>query len=383
MQDGTALIARRRNLNIGMVLDKTYPPDIRVRKEGRALIEAGNEVHLLAFSGNHGNAPHEEEMDGISIRRVTIQKWRWGVTRVLARLQLLLPNLELAFGGQIGKFVLDRRIDVLHVHDLPLVGVTLSAASKLNIPVVADLHENMPAAFVAIRQDYRLARKIIDYFIGTYYVWRWAESKWLKQCAKVIVVVPEAAERFREYNIEDGKVVIVSNTEDETTFRCNPIEAGREIIDMYKNMWVASYIGSTGAHRGLDTVMRGIPEAAAHIPDLRLVIVGADEEKRKKLVERASELGITDQVDIYGWEPLSKVSAYILASKVCLVPHDNVEHTQTTVPHKLFQYMICKRPVLVSNCKPLERIVTETKSGMIFAAGDPEARRHAAALTRQ
>jgi glycosyltransferase involved in cell wall biosynthesis len=353
-----------------MVLDKKYPSDIRVNKEARSLLEAGHQVHLLAFAGNHGNASHEEEVDGIMIRRVTIHAWRAVFTRLLTNFKLLLPSIERRFGEQIREFVLDRGIDVLHVHDLPMLGVTLSVASKLNIPVVADLHENMPAAFVAYRLDYRLSRKLIDYITANYHVWRWVEAKWLKKCARVIVVVPEAAERLQAYGIEDEKVEIVSNTEDETTFRFNSIEADREIINRYENEWVISYIGGVGGHRGLDTVMSGIRKAAVHIPNLRLLIVGAQKANRRKLRRLAHEIGINGRVDIYGWQPFSKVSGFILASKVCLIPHEDLEHTHTTVPHKLFQYMICKRPVLVSDCKPLKRIVGETKAGVVFRAGD-------------
>jgi glycosyltransferase involved in cell wall biosynthesis len=64
------------------------------------------------------------------------------------------------------------------------------------------------------------------------------------------------------------------------------------------------------------------------------------------------------------------VNSYVFASQVCLVPHNNFEHTQTTVPHKLFQYMICEKPVLVSDCRPLARIVRETDTGYIFKAND-------------
>jgi glycosyltransferase involved in cell wall biosynthesis len=69
---------------------------------------------------------------------------------------------------------------------------------------------------------------------------------------------------------------------------------------------------------------------------------------------------------------MEKVSNYILASHVCLIPHNNFEHTQTTVPHKLFQAMVCKKPVLVSDCKPLKRIIIETQAGKIFKANNNE-----------
>ena len=79
-----------------------------------------------------------------------------------------------------------------------------------------------------------------------------------------------------------------------------------------------------------------------------------------------------DLIAIVKWVPFKDVNSYVLASNICLVPHENFEHTQTTVPHKLFQYMICERPVLVSNCKPLKRIIGDNNAGYVFEAGNPD-----------
>ena len=55
---------------------------------------------------------------------------------------------------------------------------------------------------------------------------------------------------------------------------------------------------------------------------------------------------------------------------VGLVPHVKSPHTDSTIPHKLFQYMWRKLPVIVSNCSPLERIVKEAKCGYVYPSGD-------------
>jgi len=55
---------------------------------------------------------------------------------------------------------------------------------------------------------------------------------------------------------------------------------------------------------------------------------------------------------------------------VCIIPHVSNEHTETTIPHKLFQYMYMRKPVVVSDCRPLQRIVMETNSGAVFKSGD-------------
>jgi glycosyltransferase involved in cell wall biosynthesis len=184
------------------------------------------------------------------------------------------------------------------------------------------------------------------------------------------VVVPEAAERLKYYGIQEDKIVVVSNTEDETTFRFDFKEADPEIIDKYKESWMISYVGGIGAHRGLDTVLKAIPYVCSQIPGLKLTIVGARGKYLDIIIKEVNKLGIGDSVEIIGWQPLEKVNSYIQASKVCLVPHNDFEHTQTTVPHKLFQYMICQKTVLVSDCRPLKRIVEDAGAGVVFRAND-------------
>ena len=43
-----------------------------------------------------------------------------------------------------------------------------------------------------------------------------------------------------------------------------------------------------------------------------------------------------------------------------------------TIQNKLFDYFSNARPVLVSNCKPLERIINETEAGISADCSTPE-----------
>ena len=56
---------------------------------------------------------------------------------------------------------------------------------------------------------------------------------------------------------------------------------------------------------------------------------------------------------------------------VGLVPHVKSNHTDSTIPHKLFQYMALALPVIVSNCKPLERIISDSDCGLIYESKNP------------
>ena len=389
-------------MRIGMILgDKLYPPDIRVDKEAEALIKKGFEVGLL--TPVNSSAPKKKSpVEGVQLYRAQIPvfvltsfckrpprftPWpraivhhilRWHGYRIKSWSSVLgidgwkfwRDGILPGWYSVIEKFILEFKPDVLHVHDFILVPSTLEVAEKYSIPVVADLHENWPAQLDIDRQQPIPP----DHIHGLNKYWsrkrcERLEKRNLVRCAKNIVVVPEAAERLLKYGIPQEKIHVVSNTEDES-FDTGNIDS--MIVDQYKDYWVASYIGGIGYHRGLETILEAIPKFIKDAPNFLLLVVGASQQAQSFLLGEAEKLGITKHIEIIGWKPSKLVKSYISASEICLVPHRNMEHTNTTVPHKLFQYMLMSKPVLVSSCPPLKRIVEETKSGCVFTADDSD-----------
>jgi glycosyltransferase involved in cell wall biosynthesis len=352
-------------MRIGMLLAQPFPPDIRVEKEAKALNAAGFEVGLLCLRPDP-SAPSEEITPyGLQIYRVAVPRpslW----TRQIKGITLM----EKGWLEPLRRFIDGFQPHVLHVHDFPLLKTGLTVAEPMGLPVVADLHENMPAAVKVFRLDLDPVRRAKDILFRNSYLWHRYEKQLLPRCARVIVVVPEAAERFHDYGLGKDRITVVSNTEDETTFGLDhPLP---EILEHYQGQWIATYVGGVASHRGLDTAIQAVPEAAEQIPNFRLVIVGAKGERQTKtLLRLVRHLHVEEKVEVLGWQPFEKVSSYIAASAVCLVPHNDSEFTRTTVPHKLFQYMLAGKPVVVSSVRPLKRIVEETKAGLVFEAGNP------------
>ena len=217
----------------------------------------------------------------------------------------------------------------------------------------------------------RPLRRLMESIVFNYQLMRWLERRALRGCARVIVVVPEAAERLLSGGLDGESVIVVSNTENEVTVPASTKVESSEIRGRYAGRFVMSYIGSVGVHRGLQTVIRGLSAITKRRPDALLLVVGAGEDDRRYLARLAEEYGVASHVELVGWVRADQVDAYVMASDICLVPHEDLEHTNTTVPHKLFQYMLRRKAVLVSSCPPLARIVSASGAGAIFMAGDP------------
>ena len=352
-------------MKIGMILDRVFPPDIRVEKEARTLLKAGHELFLLCM--NTPDLPNNGIYEGIKLCRRDFypKSFVVGKFNTLTN-RLTFKNYKLI--SQIEKFVSENSIEVLHVHDLPMVRTALVAGERKGVPVVADLHENYPAAM----QIYLTEADFKEKFLNGLNRWRRYENYCLKRVDHIIVVVDEAKERvINDYGISEDKITIVSNTEDIDYFE--GLELDQELINSYKDYFVITYVGNNfGAHRGLNVPIKAMPILKEKIPNIRLLLVGGRGGNKAELERLALDLEVSQNVEFTGWKPFDLMPSYISLSDICLVPHHSNPHTDTTVPHKLFQYMLIGKPVVVSTCKPLARIVNETQAGLVFESGNSD-----------
>ena len=67
------------------------------------------------------------------------------------------------------------------------------------------------------------------------------------------------------------------------------------------------------------------------------------------------------------------MQVYSGKANICRMPTVKSEHTDSTIPHKIFQYMYAGKPFVASDCLPIRRIAEETDSGLIHRWDDPEA----------
>lgn len=353
-------------MNICMILNEYFPPDIRIEKEVRSLIEAGHNIYLLSL-GKIG-APYIENVDGINVIRILPPRDFINKVTRLFWFNLFFENI---FWERNLEYIIKQyKINIIHIHDLPLVKTSVIIAKKLNIPIIADLHENFPEAIRTWRKiKMPLKNRLFNLVLP---VWRWKiyEKNILNNVDKIITVVNESKEHYiNDCKIPSENITVVMNVEDLEEFYNLKID--ENLIIKYKNNFIISYIGNFGPHRGIDIAISAMHEVLEDIPNAKLLLVGkGPKEYKKRLDKLCKELKIRNNVEFTDWVDFSLVPSYIALSNICLVPHNASGHTNTTVPHKLFQYMVMKKPVIVTDCKPLKRIVEECNCGMIFPSGD-------------
>lgn len=354
-------------MNICMVLASYFPPDIRVEKEARALISAGHKIYLLSLGKN--GMPAIEDVNGINVIRVfprvsfLNRVWRFLWFNVFFDDSFWKRSLEGA--------IKQHEIEIVHVHDLPMVKTATSVAKRFDIPVIADLHENYPEGIRAWRKVKLSWKSKIFNLLSPVWRWKRLERSVLQHVNRIITVVDEAKEHYiNDCEVPPEKITVVMNAEDLEEF--GNLEIDESLVTKYKNNFVISYIGGFGPHRGLDTAIKSMPQILEEVPNAKLFLVGGkgSTQYEEELKRMCRELNIKNDVVFTGWIDFRLVPSYIALSDVCLVPHHASGHTNTTIPHKLFQYMAMKKPVIVTDCKPLMRIVEECGCGIVVPSGD-------------
>ena len=348
-------------MRIGMLLDKPFPPDPRVANEMRSLARAGHEVHLLCPEFDRAR-PLAEDWEGVRIHRIHMSR---SFHRKMSALVLRLPFYWQAFERPFRTLVEREGIEAIHVHDLPLLEVGLRVGRGRGIPVISDLHENYPAAVAT----YDYAQRWPGRWLISVAQWRRYEARAVPAADRVIVVVPEAKERFRG-RIPDERMVVVSNTVYVDEFEGFPRD--EEIETRFGGRFTIGYLGGFDRHRGLETILEGFARIAGEMQDAHLLLVGTG-ATRPALEDESRRLGLGGRISFEGWKDFRLFPSYVRSCQVCTIPHHRSEHTDTTIPHKLFHYMLLERAVLASDCVPIARILAETKAGLVHPSGDPAA----------
>ena len=347
-------------MRIGMILDKTFPPDPRVENECAALIEKGHLVFLFCLK--YKEELTSEKFNGIDIKRYASNKLEFK----LSALTFTIPFYSNIMAKRILKFLVENSIDVVHIHDMVIADAVLKANKNLKLPLVLDLHENRPE----IMKLYPHLGKFPGKQLISAKKWKKKEEEFIRRVYKTIVVTQEAkSEIENRIELHKDRIIIVPNSVKKSFY--TDVILNENIINRYKDKYVLLYLGDTGIRRGLLTAIEAVKELKMSIPNLKLVIVGSNTSD-SILQNTVKDYGLEEYVDFEGWKDVGLFPSYIVASALGISPLYRNIHHDTTYANKLFQYMSFSKPVLVSDATAQEQLIIKTKSGLVHKEKDVE-----------
>lgn len=344
-------------MRVCKIWDADYPWDIRVDKVASSLTESGHSVDLVCR--NVGRLPEYDEIDGMRVHRLPIVGGRWN------RLVSFPAFFNPVWIRRIGEVVERQRSDVILVRDLPLAPTAIWLGRRVGVPVVFDMAEDYGAMIRDIWrfEGFRLHNVLVRNPRAIDRVERYC----VRRSDAVLTVVEESRDRLlRRYGLPPGKVHVVSNTP-----RMEDVwsESVPEAVDDWgKGTLRLVYVGGLQAARTLDVILAGMARVAERLAcTLRILGKGHTESELRC---RVDELGLADSVRFEGFVEYRQMGKFLRGSHAGLIPHPATEHTNTTVPNKLFEYMAHGLALLASDSAPVKRIVESEECGHVYTFDD-------------
>ena len=228
--------------------------------------------------------------------------------------------------------------DLLLIHDPELlVVVPWRTLRRLHVPVVWDVHEDLPAALAVKAWLPRPLRRVLVPAVRG--IERMAERR-----AVLLLAESAYAERFRGTH--------------PTVLNLPPVPA--ELPDAPRARQ-AVYVGSITRARGLDAMLAMAPRLAQHGIALRLIGEAQSAEDRERILA-------TPNVSWHGALPNAEALAEVAGSMVGLALLADLPNYRHSMPTKILEYM-ANGCVVVTTPLPLARTVVGD-DGVVLAGFD-------------
>lgn len=346
---------------IGMVLDNPFTGDNRVINEAVYLQQNGYEVVVLAL--NYGEHSPIEDYKGVRIQRILIPE---KIKNYLFAFYHRLPLWNKFWQRSIVQFVEDFSLDVLHAHDLYMVEACSQVARIKNIPLVADLHENYPAAV----QNYKWAQTLSGNAVAAPQQWKKKEGRILALADRIIVLSDFYRDQLCQAypKLKAENFAVYPNVPNHEEFSGYSI--GNNPLPHAESHWLF-YFGVIAKRRGVYTAIDAVKQLRERGHDVRLLLAGnvnkAEQETFQQYIERPD---VSDFVLHKPWIDISEFPTYAQACIAGLSPIFSGHQHDIGVANKVFQYMLMGLPVIASDSAAQAQVVRENQCGLVFKSKD-------------
>lgn len=238
--------------------------------------------------------------------------------------------------------------DIYHLHDPELIPVGLKL-QKMGKKVIFDAHEDVALQILSKSYMNIILRRVLSKSFLVF------ERLAFKKFDHIVTATPHIREKFSKINTH---CIDINNYPKLEEFDFDNVKEKKENA--------VCYIGSIAAIRGIKEIVR----AMEYIGDVKLLLAGDFREKdveaevkSYKGWSKVEELGFLDRAGV------ADVMSRSIAGLVTLHP---IVNYQDALPVKMFEYMAAGLPVIASNIKLWEEIISDAKCGICIDPMDPK-----------
>ena len=199
-------------------------------------------------------------------------------------------------------------------------------------------------------------------------VWRLDKQAMLK-ATRLAPLSHALLEELVRRGIPRQKMDVVHNAIDPGPF--TPRKRSEEISRRYglDGCTVIGFIGSVRKIEGLSLLLEAAQGILSRQRDVKVLIVGGG-EYLPILQKEAASRGIADRVVFTGRVPHAVVLDYYSVIDIFAVPRIDAIVNQTVAPLKPIEAMAAQKPIVASDVGGLVELIDDSRTGLIFKAGD-------------
>lgn len=326
------------NKEVKMILTNSFKSDIRVLKEARTLVENGYKVEVLCWDRENELLDKEyDDIEGIKIKRFyPFSEYGTGKKQII-------PFVKFIF--QVKKYLKNKKIDIIHCHDLDGLIVGYFIKSKNN-KLIYDSHE-----FFAGYKGMYINKKI-------YYL----EKLLLKKVDEVISVSSSICREIQKmYNLKKTPTLLRNipyYTKIDTKYNLL-----REEFNINKNQKILLYQGGFQKGRGIEDLISLLTTLSDQFV---LVLIGKGSLK-EKILELIKINNLEKRVFIKDFVKNEDLIKYTNSADlgIYFIEKINFNHLYC-LPNKIFEFIQGEIPILCSNFPDMKNLVDKFKLGTSF-----------------
>ncbi|MCB1954760.1 MAG: glycosyltransferase, exosortase A system-associated [Rhodocyclaceae bacterium] len=300
----------------------------------------------------------EEQVDGLGFYRTPVPAGRLP----------LIGEVQLMRATERRLLQLARTLqpDVLHAHSPVLNAIpALRVGRKLGIPVVYEVRAFWEDAAV----DHGTTREGSARYRATRALESWA----LARVDHVFTICEGLRRDILARGIPDARVTVIPNAVDVEGFQLSgePDSQLRRTLGL-EGCQVVGFVGSFYAYEGLDLLVAALPAMLASEPRIKLLLVGGGPQEAA-LKAQVEALGLASKVVFTGRVPHAEVSRYYDQIDLLAYPRHSMRLTELVTPLKPLEAMAQGRIFVASDVGGHRELIRDGETGVLFAAGSPQA----------
>jgi colanic acid biosynthesis glycosyl transferase WcaI len=237
------------------------------------------------------------------------------------------------------RLLLHRRPDVLYIYHPPLTTGLVGAiyAALANVPFIYDVQDIWPDAIAAaglLRPNshlYRWLRRIEDF------IYRHADQ--------INVISSGMKNNLQQKGVPEHKLSVISNWGDPDIYKSQDVSEWREQLG-WGDRFVVLIAGNMGLTHGLETVIEAAEKIGAKNRKILFAFLGSGAAlPGLQATVLARQL---NNVNFYPQVNPQEAMQYINAADVTLLHLKPDLGGEFSVPHRIFSYMLCGKPIIAA-----------------------------------